>query len=195
LNRKKMVEDALMRIVDLSLERDEIEREICNLQVASRAHLELMEDEAERQAMEAALGTFDTRLGITDLTKLCLQFSSEPMTAGQVKNFILLFGHKAGSHSSLLQEVHTTLLRLSKDVVSAGKNESGYKAFRLLTNAEKARNAGVPHEVAEKAASRLEKRIHSRLLRSAWYHTLAEVLKASKGRQRIPLASSGNKDS
>jgi hypothetical protein len=178
-----MVEDAVLRLLDLSLERDQIEHEICNLQVAARAHLEFVEGEAEHQAMEAALGMFDTRLGITDLVKLCLQFSAEPMTAGQVKNFIMLFGHEAGSHSSLLQEVHTTLLRLKKDVDS-GTNESGFKDFRLLTIAERTRNSGVPDETAKRAASKIDKKIRSRLLGNAWYRIVAELLKASKGRRR-----------
>ena len=189
LNHKKMIEEALLRLVDLALERDRIEHEICNLQIAARARLDLIEGQAERHAMEAALGTFDTRLGVTDLAKLCLQYSAEPMTAGQVKTFIMLFGHEAGLRASLLQEVHTTLLRLSKDVVSAGKNQSGYKSFRLLTIAEKARNAGVADEPAKREESKLGKKIHSRLRRSAWYDTLTELLKASKVRGRRPAST------
>lgn len=184
MNHKKIVEEALLRLVTLALERDRIEHEICNLQVTARRQLDLMEDQAERHVMEAALGMFGTRLGVTDMTKLCLQFAAEPMTAGQVRNFIMLFGHEARSRSSLVQEVHTTLLRLSKDVVSVGKNEGGFKTFRLLTMAERAINSGVAEEAARREESKLWEKIRFRLLRNAWFDTLTELLKASKARGR-----------
>lgn len=184
MNHKKIVEEALLRLVTLALDRDRIEHEICNLQFTARRQLDLIEGQAERQVMEAALGMFDTRLGVTDLTKLCLQFSAEPMTAGQVRNFIMLFGHEAGSRSSLVQEVHTTLLRLSKDVVSAGKDEGGFKTFRLLTMAERAIDSGVAEEAAKTEESKLGRKIRSLLLRSPFYGTITELLAASKVRGR-----------
>ena len=69
-------------------------------------------------------------------------------------------------------------------MVSAGKNEGGFKTFRLLTMAERARDSGVADEAAKEAASKMERKIRFLSRRNAWYGRLTELLKASKARQR-----------
>ncbi|HWH59985.1 MAG TPA: hypothetical protein VN682_20315 [Terriglobales bacterium] len=92
LNHKQIVEDILFRLATLAMQRDSIEHEICNLQAACHSHVDLIDNEADRHVMKAALGMFDTRIHLVDLIKLCLQFAKKPMTpargAAEIPAFI-----------------------------------------------------------------------------------------------------------
>lgn len=173
MDHKKIIEDALPQLLDLAMERDRIEHEMGKLHLAARAHLNLIDNKAEREALKAMLDNYRVRIGLTDLIKLCLNLAERPMTPAEIRNFIVSFGSEASTQANLLQSVNTTLTRLKGDVVKEVTNESGDRAFRLLTIAERLVNEGVEPNAAKKAGKEVQSKVDA-VASESWLQKLME---------------------
>jgi hypothetical protein len=177
MDHRKIIDESLWQLMSLAEERDRIEHQMGKLHLAARAHLNLLENKAEREALKAALDTYRVRIGLSDLVKLCLYLADKPMTPVEIRNFILNFGSESSTQPNLLQSVHTILTRLKGEVVKEEINDDGDKAFRLLTIAERIVKTGVDASAANKAGKEVENKFD--LKGSGWYQNMMDTLDAT----------------
>ena len=174
MDHRKIIDESLSQLMSMAEERDRIEHQMGQLHLAARAHLNLLENKAEREALKVMLDNYRVRIGISDLVKLCLYLSDKPITPVEIRNFILNFGSEASTQPNLLQSVHMILSRFKGEVVKEETNEDGDKAFRLLTIAERIVKTGVDVSAAKKAGKEVENKFDPG--GSAWYQNLMDVL-------------------
>jgi hypothetical protein len=158
MDHKKIIEESLSQLMDYANERDAIEHKMGKLHLAARAHLGLIDNKAEREALKAMLDNYRVRIGLTDLVLLCLNTFDKPLTPSEIKAFIVNFGSEASTQQNILQSVHTILKRLEGDRIRETVNEDGEKAYRLVTIAERLLERGIPKAVANKVGDRIESR-------------------------------------
>lgn len=174
MNHRKIIDESLSQLMSLAEERDRIEHQMGKLHLAARAHLNLIEDKAEREALRVMLDNYRVRIGIADLIKLCLYLSDRPMTPVEIRNFIVNFGSEASTQPNLLQAIHTILGRFKGELVKE-EVEDGEKAFRLLTIAERISKTGVDANAAKKAGKEVENKFDP-ASSSGWYQHMLEML-------------------
>jgi hypothetical protein len=158
MDAKKSIEESLDLLKQLAAERDKVEHRMGQLHLAVRGLSNLISDKAERIGYQAVLDRYKVRTGLTDLIQLALRTFDKPLTAKEIRAFIINYGSEASTQQNLLQSIYTLLKRMvDNHEAIVVENEDGDKAFRRATLTERIAHIGVMPDAAKRVGHRLER--------------------------------------
>jgi hypothetical protein len=136
-NNEKIITENLDKLQKLAGERDAIESHMGRLHLAVRSLCPLVEDRIQREAYMAMVDKYRVRIGLTDLIHRCFDMFDGPLTANEIRAFIINYGSDHILQPNLLQSIYTTLTRLRKANEIKVVKKQGEKAFKKISLGER----------------------------------------------------------
>jgi hypothetical protein len=148
---ERIITENLDKLQKLAGERDAIESHMGRLHLAVRSLCPLVEDRIQREAYMAMVDKYRVRIGLTDLIHRCFDMFDGPLTANEIRAFIINYGSDHSLQPNLLQSIYTTLTRLRKANEIKVVKKQGEKAFKKISLGERLAQKTTKKDVAKAA--------------------------------------------
>jgi len=151
-NNEKIIVENLDKLQQLAGERDAIESHMGRLHLAVRSLCPLVDDKIRREAYMAMVDKYRVRIGLTDLIHRCFDMFDGPLTANEIRAFVINYGSDHSLQPNLLQSIYTTLTRLRKTKEIRTVKKQGERAFKKISLGERLAQKATKRTVAKTVA-------------------------------------------